>query len=236
VETAGSGRQALALIRRITPDAILADLRLPDISVLELLREVRRDYADLPFVVITGFGPTMAAAAMRLGANHYVEEPLIGDAVLQAVEKALTNVTPVSDPDAWQIEAHAAKRWAEAIVPILNAGADPRTLAGWSRCAGVSQGTLKTWCRMACVSPKRSLNLGRLLRAIRRRESHGYPLQESLDVVDARTLAALVKAGGVTSGDAMDVPTDVNEFLRKQSLVRNPLALRELRRQMKVAF
>ncbi len=85
---------------------------------------------------------------------------------------------------------------------------------------------------MAGVSAKHSLNLARLLRAILRRESHGYPPQESLDIVDRRTLAALLRAGGVDSGDPMALPRDLDEFLRTQSLVSNKWALRELGRRM----
>lgn len=236
VDDSDSANSALSIIRGRVPDAVLSDLRLPEISGLDLLREVRRIYCELPFVIITGFGSQASHdEAKRLGATDYVEKPLIGDDVLRVVKTALAATSLQED----RLEAvatptaHSASRWAAAIWPVLIARSDPRTLDDWSRCAGVSQSALKTWCRMARVSPKRSLNLARLLRAILRSRSHGYPLEESLDIVDERTLAGLLRAAGVTSGNAVDFPTDIDTFLKTQSLVPNQLALHNLRQRLK---
>ncbi len=132
VDAADCGRQALARIRHTLPDVILADLRLPDFSGVELLRQVRLEHGDLPFVLVTGFGsPTIEAEAMALGARGYAEKPLIGNEVVQVVQKALTKASPVDvAASAGGFQTHTAARWVNAIMPILGATADPRTVAG----------------------------------------------------------------------------------------------------------
>jgi HAMP domain-containing protein/CheY-like chemotaxis protein/signal transduction histidine kinase len=56
ITTAGSGRQALALMREHGFDCVVLDLKLPDISGFELLEEVQQDpqLRDTPIVVFTG--------------------------------------------------------------------------------------------------------------------------------------------------------------------------------------
>ena len=87
VVTAASGRRGLALARGQAFDLVLADLRLPDQSGLEMLRTLRRVNVDVPVVVVTGFGSESTAAdAFRLGAD-YVEKPLIDRGLLSVVDR-----------------------------------------------------------------------------------------------------------------------------------------------------
>jgi PAS domain S-box-containing protein len=72
-------RSATEALQALTPagggqfDLVLTDLRLPDISALDLLREVRRNGLLVPFIVITGRGDEEAAvAALKLGAYDYI--------------------------------------------------------------------------------------------------------------------------------------------------------------------
>src|SRR5436309_2201019 len=91
VVVATSGRRALDLVdshyREQRPlDLILSDLRLPDISGLDILRHIRHRRLAVPFVVLTGFGRTQdAVEAMRLGATDFLEKPIFEDALLRTV-------------------------------------------------------------------------------------------------------------------------------------------------------
>jgi CheY-like chemotaxis protein len=233
VSVAESGREGLAMVAQEHPDIVLADLRLPDMSAIDVLRQLHLSNVRPPFVVVTGFGSTAAAVeAMRLGATDFVEKPLVGQELIRVVEQALpVRRLPQAPPAMVDIipEAHAAMRWVRAIVPALQSPTDPKTIRAWSRCAGVSQGSLKTWCNTAGFSTKRSLDLARLLRAIMRRETHGFRPEDSLDIVDRRTLSGMLKLGGVPSGNPADLPTSINDFLNLQSFVREPNAIRLLR-------
>jgi len=73
VEVIRSGAEALTRIKQGGVDLVLADLRMPQMSALDLLRELRYAMLDLPLIVITGRGDESAAvAAIKLGAADYI--------------------------------------------------------------------------------------------------------------------------------------------------------------------
>ncbi|MGE5568936.1 MAG: response regulator [Rhodospirillales bacterium] len=73
VEATHSSDTALTLLRRNGFDLVLADLRMPDMSALDLLRELKRSGPAVPVIVITGQGDEAAAlAALKLGAYDYI--------------------------------------------------------------------------------------------------------------------------------------------------------------------
>jgi len=68
-----SSADALARLGRETFDLVLADLRMPDMSGLELLRESKHRGVRAPFILITGRGDeATAVAALKLGAYDYI--------------------------------------------------------------------------------------------------------------------------------------------------------------------
>jgi FixJ family two-component response regulator len=224
-----SGREALGVIKAVSPNVVLAGLRLPDMSALELLRQLRDSGSHPPLIVVSGGGATRdVVEAIRHGAVDFVEKPIAPLELLRVVEKALPAGERASFADLTP-EPHALARWVRALIPVVQSLTDPRTVQAWSVVAGVSQGALKTWCRMAGFSTKESLDFARLLRAVVRRGTHGYRAQDSLDVVDRRTLVGLLRFGGVRSGDPADLPWSVDEFLAQQTLVRDLNAIRLLK-------
>jgi DNA-binding NtrC family response regulator len=77
VEEADSGEKALKKIKRLSPHLILADLKMPGISGLELMEKVKDEYPEVDFVMITAFGTVETAVkAMKLGAFDYITKPL----------------------------------------------------------------------------------------------------------------------------------------------------------------
>ena len=73
------------------PDLILLDMRLPDGSGLDFLREVRAgDHADLPVLVLTAFGGLEdAVAAMKERADDYLVKPVDLDELMVKIERVL---------------------------------------------------------------------------------------------------------------------------------------------------
>jgi signal transduction histidine kinase/two-component SAPR family response regulator len=68
-----SSSEVLAHLQDRTTDLVMTDLRMPDMSALELLRETRHRGISVPFVILTGRGDEAAAiAALRLGACDYI--------------------------------------------------------------------------------------------------------------------------------------------------------------------
>ena len=106
VRAAASGEAALALARLDSPEYAVLDLRLDDLSGLDVLRGLRTIDAATRIVVLTGYGSIATAIeAMRLGAVHYLTKPADADQIVAA----LTHGT-ASAPDAVEIEVPTLAR------------------------------------------------------------------------------------------------------------------------------
>ena len=76
VETADNGAQALAHANESGPDVMLLDLRLPDMSGLDVLKAIRGRNSTADVIMLTGHGSIdTAIEAIRLGAFDYVAKP-----------------------------------------------------------------------------------------------------------------------------------------------------------------
>jgi len=88
VEQAGTVEQAMRLADRA--DVILTDLRLPGVSGLELLANLRRQDSHTPVIVMTAFGSIETAVeAMKAGAVDFLPKPFSLDHLMTVVNKAL---------------------------------------------------------------------------------------------------------------------------------------------------
>jgi two-component system nitrogen regulation response regulator GlnG len=77
VEIAHSGTEGLERVAAVRPDVILLDLRLPDMSGLDVLKQLRQIDARIPVVLITVVrSADSAIEAMRQGADDYLLKPL----------------------------------------------------------------------------------------------------------------------------------------------------------------
>ena len=83
--------QARSQLARRRPDLVLLDMRLPDGSGLDFLRELRAgDDADVPVLVLTAFGGLQdAVAAMKERADDYLTKPVDLDELMVKIERAL---------------------------------------------------------------------------------------------------------------------------------------------------
>ncbi|MGF1686219.1 sigma-54 dependent transcriptional regulator [Photobacterium japonica] len=90
VTIVGSGSDALAFVKETTPDLILLDLRLPDMTGMEVLEAVKREYGDIPVVIMTAHGSIdVAVEAMRYGAKDFLIKPCEADRLRVTVNNAL---------------------------------------------------------------------------------------------------------------------------------------------------
>lgn len=99
VRAAADYAAALDLARREPPELAVVDLRLPDHSGLELVRDLSRLDAGIRIVMLTGYGSIATAVdAVRLGAVQYVTKPIDADELLAAFARA--GQPPLADPGA----------------------------------------------------------------------------------------------------------------------------------------
>ncbi len=76
VREAEDGATAIAAVRKEVPDLVLLDLKLPDSTGVEVLRELRESGVDVPVILMTAYGDTPTAVeAMKLGAYDFVAKP-----------------------------------------------------------------------------------------------------------------------------------------------------------------
>jgi excisionase family DNA binding protein len=90
VDVAADGRSALERMRMYTYDLLIADLKMPGVDGLTVIREAKRYKADLPVIIITGFSTESSAIdAVNLGVAGYLTKPFRVPQVLAAAAKAL---------------------------------------------------------------------------------------------------------------------------------------------------
>jgi response regulator RpfG family c-di-GMP phosphodiesterase len=88
--TAACGEEALRILESHPTDVVISDLRMPGISGMDLLIEVRERYPQLAFLMVTGEDETrVGVRAMQLGADDYLLKPFDADVVLGSLHRAL---------------------------------------------------------------------------------------------------------------------------------------------------
>lgn len=88
VEIAVDGKEALKKMQVIPFDLLVTDLRLPDISGMEILSRVKKKYKEMGIIMITAYGSIKnAVKAMKQGAFDYIAKPFNLDEMELVVEK-----------------------------------------------------------------------------------------------------------------------------------------------------
>ena len=126
--------------------------------------------------------------------------------------------------------ASAADRWAQLIVQATESVTPVQSLDDWAALARMSQRTLRNRCLAAGVRAKSSLDLARVLWAVRRLGTAGWPtmwdaMGETGDT-DPRTMVRLLRGAGL---DRRDTVPPVERLLTCQTFVAPGPSLRKLR-------
>lgn len=88
--TASDGVSALELVRRLKPDIVLTDIRMPGLDGLQLIETILGEFPEIRCIVFSGFNEfDYVKRAIRLGVTDYLEKPITETAIEQALRKAL---------------------------------------------------------------------------------------------------------------------------------------------------
>ena len=89
IYTAANGDEALQVIQKEKIDLVTLDLRMPGLSGIDVLREIKKIRADVEVIVITGYGTlTNAQEAIRYGAGDFISKPFNVADIIAIVSKS----------------------------------------------------------------------------------------------------------------------------------------------------
>ena len=120
VTTAADAAQALEQLARQPFAIVLLDIKLPDLSGVEVLKHIRRDYPDTEVIMITGY-PTIQGAVecIKLGALDYLVKPFRINELEGVVQKARDHLAQKGQRAAPEPREPVAWAW------ILSSGQAP---------------------------------------------------------------------------------------------------------------
>ena len=104
VLSAGSGQEALAVIREVRPCMVLLDLGLPDVDGIELVLRLRAEpeMTTTPIYAFSGF-TNLRDAAMTAGLDGFLVKPVSGDDLRELVEEHCSP-SPLPSLEVTQVE------------------------------------------------------------------------------------------------------------------------------------
>ena len=117
--------------RRMGRASLLTDLRMPDMTGVELLHRLRKAHVQMPAIVITGHGDVpMAVEAMKAGASDFIEKPFENAVLIEALGRlsATPEKTSEEPEEAERRLAHLSAREREVFREVA-AGKPNKTIA-----------------------------------------------------------------------------------------------------------
>jgi signal transduction histidine kinase/FixJ family two-component response regulator len=90
VHCVGDGMSALALVQELSPDLVITDLNMPNLSGLDLVRRLQKDAAHIPVILMTSErSEELIMEALRAGCVDFLPKPFEAERMLAAVGRAL---------------------------------------------------------------------------------------------------------------------------------------------------
>ncbi len=228
VSAAQGGNVGLEFIESTIFDLIVTDLRMPDVSGLELLAEACERAPHTPVVVFTAWGTTATeSAARRLGAVDFIDRLPSSDVLLDSVQRSLVKPVWSSVDDlAAETFGPATLRWLRAVLPVVRSKNDVHRVEDWADILDKGVSTVKRWCERCRVTAAESLDFSRALRIVMRFAGRPCDWYDELGIGERKTLAAFLERSGFSeTGPVPSLP----EFLHRQQFISNPALLRALR-------
>jgi two-component system response regulator PilR (NtrC family) len=143
VYTSRSAREALDVLRDRRVDVVVSDIRMPDLTGVELLRQAKQLSPETVFVMMTAFASTETAIeALQHGAVDYLTKPFkmeeLKSIVLQALRRR--DLKPASPPSPAELEARQSKRLFQALARTQIVGKSEKMLEVYRTIGTVAAG------------------------------------------------------------------------------------------------
>jgi DNA-binding NtrC family response regulator len=110
IKIAPDGRSGLLMLEKESFDLVISDQKMPEMTGLELLNELKRREIGTPFIMITAHGTiTQAVEAMQSGAADFLSKPFNAQDLLKTIERVLS-------PEIKEFRAKPASKRGRAII------------------------------------------------------------------------------------------------------------------------
>lgn len=111
VDSANNGIKALEMLRTNPYDLVFLDIKLPEMSGTEVLRNIRAAGNNTPVIIMTAFATVKnAVECTKLGAVQYLQKPFTAD----KVRNSLNSLNSYQEPENGRLEAEFVERLIEA--------------------------------------------------------------------------------------------------------------------------
>jgi FixJ family two-component response regulator len=115
VQTFNAAEELLAATRPDVPSCVILDVRLPDLSGLDVQEELAKRDPDLPIVFVTGHGDIpMSVRAMKAGAVEFLTKPFKEQDLLDAIQRSILRHRTVRG---WRAEVSSIQQHYETLTP-----------------------------------------------------------------------------------------------------------------------
>jgi two-component system, NtrC family, response regulator PilR len=140
----GSGQEALALLRDNDVDLVISDIKMPDFSGVELLREAKQVSPETVFIMITAFASTETAIeALQHGALDYITKPFKMEDLRSIVRRALAkkqSQKQCTQTPAGEMEALQGQKLFQALQHVRVVGRSPKMVEVYKTIGTVAMG------------------------------------------------------------------------------------------------
>ena len=144
--TAHGGRAGLEQIEAVSPDIVLTDVRMPNVTGVEVLSAARRHDPDTPVILMTAQASLQSAVqAVNEGAFYYIQKPFRNDELIAILRRHAASDSHI----VWcfdsvpirhvRIGGPLHKRCASRVAPFLVV-AHPNTVRGFRECGWAARG------------------------------------------------------------------------------------------------
>lgn len=95
---AADGKTALEILKTSAVDMVLLDIILPDVSGIQVLKEIKRQYEKMPVLMISGYGDiNLAVESLKEGALDYVAKPFDNEKLLDTIARIMERASSIKE-------------------------------------------------------------------------------------------------------------------------------------------